>query len=112
MLTIPCSRGNKSNAVGNAPRKVVVQPSEGGAKVSIANFAFMPAQVTIAPGESVTWSNDDGAPHAVAFKDGSAGAGSLSPGTSFRRVFDQPGSYEYFCSFHPYMTARIVVRAK
>lgn len=99
-------------AVGNAPRKVVVQPSAGGAKVSIANFAFTPAPVTIASGESVTWSNDDGAPHAVAFKDGSAGAGSLSPGTSFRRVFDQPGRYEYFCSFHPYMTARIDVRAK
>lgn len=97
-------------AVGKAPRKVVVQPSSAGMKVSIANFAFVPAPVSIAPGESVTWSNDDGAPHAVAFKDGTPGADSLSPGTTFRRVFDRAGSYEYFCSFHPYMTGRVVVR--
>jgi YVTN family beta-propeller protein len=99
-------------AVGNAPRKVVVQPATGGsgAKVSISNFAFAPQVVTIAPGDSVTWSNDDGSSHTVTFKDGSAGAKSLSPGETFRRVFDRPGTYEYFCSFHPYMTGRIVVR--
>ena len=51
----------------------------------------------------VTWSNDDGPAHTVTFKDGSAGA-------TFTRTFDRPGTYDYFCSFHPYMTGRIVVR--
>ncbi len=99
-------------AVGNAPRKVVVQSATGGVKVSIANFAFVPPLITIAPGDSVTWSNDDGAPHAVAFKDGAAGPASMSPGQTFRRVFDRAGSHEYFCSFHPYMAGRVVVRAQ
>jgi YVTN family beta-propeller protein len=103
-------------AVGGAPRKVVVQAGSDGRKasaetrVSIANFQFTPALVTIAPGESVTWNNDDGAPHAVKFEDGTPGSQSLAPGTTFRKVFDRPGSHAYVCAFHSYMTGRVVVQ--
>jgi YVTN family beta-propeller protein len=102
-------------AVGQGPRKVVAQKagaamSGAGPKISIADFAFGPQTLTIRAGESITWSNDDGSPHTITFKDGSAGAKSLSPGQSFSRVFDKPGTYEYICSFHPYMTARVVVK--
>jgi plastocyanin len=83
-----------------------------GAKVSIANFAFTPEQITIAPGESVTWTNDDGAPHGLEFHDGAPGTDLLLPGASFSRRFDRPGTYDYNCSVHPYMTGRVVVRAQ
>ena len=86
--------------------------AEGEAKVSIANFAFSPGEITIAPGESVTWTNDDGAPHGLEFHDGAQGNDLLLPGTSFSRRFDQPGSYDYNCSVHPYMTGRVVVRLR
>ena len=104
-------------AVGKTPRKVVVQQTSGqasaaGTKVSIAGFAFGPQAATIKAGDSVTWSNDDGPAHTVTFKDGSAGAKSLSPGETFTRAFDKPGTYDYFCSFHPYMTGGVVVQAK
>jgi YVTN family beta-propeller protein len=95
--------------VGNQPRKVAVQPLAVGAKVSIENFTFIPQVITIAPDESVTWSNNDGGPHAVAFKDGSAGSETLFPGKTFSRAFAQPGTYEYYCSIHNYMIGRIVV---
>jgi YVTN family beta-propeller protein len=103
-------------AVGNAPRKIVVQQSPGqaagrGPTVSIAGFAFGPQTISVTTGGSVTWSNDDGSPHTVTFKDGSADANKLSPGQKFTRVFDRAGTYEYFCSFHPYMTGRVVVSA-
>ncbi len=103
-------------AVGNAPRKVVVQPGptspmEGGAHVSIVNFAFTPAETTIAPGDSVTWTNDDGAPHGLRYHDGAKGTDLLLPGASFGRRFDRPGTYDYNCSVHPYMTGRVVVHA-
>jgi YVTN family beta-propeller protein len=103
-------------AVGKSPRKIVVQQTSRQAsvadpKVSIAGFAFNPQSVTIKVGDSITWSNDDGPAHTVTFKDGSEGAKSLSPGQTFTRVFDRPGSYEYFCSFHPYMTGRVIVSA-
>jgi len=77
--------------------------------VSIANFAFNPGSITIRPGERVTWSNDDGSPHALVFNDGLGGTVSLSPGQSFTRTFAKAGTYEYSCSFHPYMTAKVVV---
>ncbi len=95
--------------VGNQPRKVAVQPLAVGAKVSIENFTFIPQVIAIAPDESVTWSNNDGGPHAVAFKDGSAGSETLFPGKTFSRTFAQPGTYEYYCSIHNYMIGRIVV---
>lgn len=81
-------------------------------KVSIANFQFAPTEVTIAAGESVTWVNDDGAPHGLEYHDGSAGKDLLLPGASYNRRFDQPGTYDYNCSVHPYMTGRVIVRPR
>jgi YVTN family beta-propeller protein len=103
-------------AVGNAPRKVVVQQTTGtaaasGANVSIAGFAFGPQTVTVKAGAKITWTNNDGAAHTVTFKDGS-GSKSLSPGDTFTRAFDRPGTYAYACSFHPYMTGTVIVEAK
>ena len=103
--------------VGNAPRKVVVQRAtvvsgKSAAKVSIANFAFTPAEIAISPGDSVTWSNDDGAPHGLEYQDGGKGTDLLLPGASFTRRFDRPGTYDYHCSVHPYMNGRVVVRAQ
>ena len=101
-------------AVGQGPRKLVVQGGAkrsvdgGGAKVSIANFAFNPRS-PFHPGESVTWSNDDGSPHALVFNAGVGGTVSLSPGQSFTRTLAKAGTYDYPCSFHPYMMAKVVV---
>ena len=104
-------------AVGNAPRKVVVQGSAAASgktamKVSIANFAFTPAEISISAGGTVTWTNDDGAPHGLEYQDGAKGTNLLLPGASFSRRFDRAGTYDYVCSVHPYMTGRVVVRAQ
>ena len=64
----------------------------GGTKISIANFAFTPAEITIAPGETVTWTNDDGAPHGLEYQDGAKGTDLLLPGATFSRQFDRPGA--------------------
>lgn len=103
--------------VGKAPRKIVVQRTSAqaaaaSANVTIAGFAFQPQTVTINVGESVRWRNEDGPAHTVTFRDGSAGARSIAPGETFTRVFDKPGTYAYFCAFHPYMTGTVVVQAK
>jgi len=100
-------------AVGNQPRKIDVQPTiTTGAKVSIENFAFIPQVIMIAPGQSVTWSNNNGGPHAIAFKDGTVGSDTLFPGRMFSRTFDRPGNFEYYCSIHNYMTGRVEVSPK
>jgi YVTN family beta-propeller protein len=102
-------------AVGNAPRKVVVQPAAAkaaaaGASVSIANFAFAPAALTVAAGDSVRWTNDDAAPHALAFQDGAGPTELLLPGQSATRRFAAAGNYDYVCSVHPYMRGTVTVR--
>jgi len=104
-------------AVGNAPRRVLVQRVAGntaasGATVSIANFAFAPAEIRVAPGQTVTWTNNDGAPHGVAYKDGAKGTDVLLPGASFTRTYEKPGTYDYFCAVHPYMTGKVIVDAQ
>ena len=109
--------GKTSTIAGNMPREAVSQQTAAstekvGAKVSIANFTFLPAEITIAPGESVTWTNDDGAPHGLEYSDGAKGTDLLLPGASFSRQFDRPGTYDYNCSVHPYMTGRVIVRAQ
>jgi YVTN family beta-propeller protein len=107
------SGATRTIPVGNEPRKVVIQRavSTGGASVSITNFAFAPGDITVAPGESVAWTNNDGAPHGLAYEDGAPGTEVLLPGASFRRTFERPGSYPYTCAVHPYMRGKVLVRA-
>ena len=102
-------------AVGTAPRKVVVQqqaPSSGAGQVSIANFAFTPGELRIVAGQTVTWVNNDGAPHGLSHADGARGSDLLLPGASVSRRYDQAGNYDYICSVHPYMAGKVVVSAR
>lgn len=73
---------------------------------SISNFAFAAASGS-AP-LVVRWVNNDTVDHDVVFADGSSPV--LPAGASFERRFDQPGSFAYTCSFHPFMTGTVTVR--
>jgi YVTN family beta-propeller protein len=102
-------------AVGNAPRKIVVQPAAAkaaaaGGGVSIANFAFAPAALSVPAGSTVAWRNDDGAPHAIAFADGAPASDLLLPGQRFARTFAKAGTFDYVCSVHPYTAGTVTVR--
>ena len=114
----PASGETSTIAVGVAPRKIAIQrgtPSQHSSSapaVSIANFAFEPGQITVHAGETVVWSNNDGAPHGVLFKDGAPGRDLMLPGQTFSRQFAKAGMYDYACSVHPYMTARVTVVAR
>ena len=101
--------GQVHSSANTFAQRAATAPVENGAKVSIVNFAFTPEQITINPGETITWINDDGAPHALKFQDGAKGTDLMLPGATFRRHFDGPGTYDYSCSVHPYMTGRVVV---
>ena len=102
-----------SITVGNTPRKIAVQTApakqaSSSRRITISGFAFAPATLKVSAGETVTWVNDDGAPHSVALKDGPA-SDILMPAKSYSSKFDEVGNYDYFCSIHPYMTGKIVV---
>jgi plastocyanin len=82
------------------------------ATVTIDNFAFSPAIITVAPGTKVTWNNKDEEPHTVMSADGGATfkSSALDTDDKFSFTFDKPGTYKYFCSIHPHMAGTIVVK--
>jgi plastocyanin len=101
-------------AVASASATPAVQaPSATTQTVSVAikDFKFAPATIEVPAGGSITWTNEDHPPHTVTAVDHSvANSGTLAFGQSFTREFDTPGSYEYFCLFHPGMKGTIVVK--
>jgi plastocyanin len=68
-------------------------------RVTISNFSFEPKDLTVPPGTEVEWL-DEGGRHSIEADDGSFKSDALTAGASFKRRFDQPGIYKYFCSFH------------
>jgi plastocyanin len=79
--------------------------------VQIRNFAFVPAVVTVAPGTTVTWTNADDDPHTVVTTGKAFRSSALDTGDKFSFTFNSPGAFQYFCSLHPHMVGKIVVKA-
>jgi len=77
--------------------------------VTIDNFVFEPARVTVKAGTTVTWTNHYDIPHAVAAKDRAFKSKVMDTDESYSFTFSTPGEYSYFCSLHPHMTGTIVV---
>jgi plastocyanin len=98
-------RGKESEARELAPAKVIK------AEIVIDNFSFSPKTFTVPVGATVTWINHDSVPHVVVsagnqFKKSPA----LNTGQRFSNTFEAAGIYSYFCSIHPRMTGKIVVK--
>lgn len=79
------------------------------AEVSVIDFAFEPATLSVPAGTTVTWRNDGARPHTITADDGAFDSGRLDPGEAFSFTFDQAGTFAYHCGFHPDMQATIVV---
>jgi len=77
-------------------------------KVSIDNFTFAPAELTVKVGTTVTWTNHDDIPHTVV-SAGKFRSKTLDTDNSFSFTFTAAGDYKYFCSLHPHMTGMIKV---
>ncbi|HEY4214330.1 MAG TPA: metallophosphoesterase [Steroidobacteraceae bacterium] len=81
-----------------------------GETVRIGNFAFGPNTTTIRAGQTVTWINDDDDPHTVSATDGTFRSKTLDTADRYDFTFGQPGEFAYFCTLHPHMTGKVVVR--
>jgi plastocyanin len=93
-----------------AEAQAVVANAEAGV-VKIDNFTFSPTTLTVAPGTTVTWTNDDDIPHTVVAKDKAFRSKPLDTGNQFTFTFATPGEYAYFCSLHPHMVGKIIVKS-
>jgi len=76
--------------------------------VPISNFAFAPVEIRIAPGTTVTWTNQDNARHNAA-SDGNFTGPLLAKGESWSYTFTARGTYDYYCTPHPFMKGKIIV---
>jgi plastocyanin len=77
--------------------------------VKIDNFTFTPQRVTVKPGTTITWTNQDDIPHTVTSATKAFRSKALDTDDKFSFTFTTAGVYEYFCSLHPHMTGTIVV---
>ncbi|MFG2596387.1 cupredoxin domain-containing protein [Streptomyces sp. NPDC048462] len=88
------------------------RPPAGGTTVSIKDFKFRPADPTVAPGATVTVTNDDTTTHTMTATKGKAfDTGDIAPGKS--ATFTAPskaGAYPYDCTIHPFMTGTLTVK--
>jgi len=97
----------QTNAATLAPQQT---GHEMAATVKIDNFSFSPAMLEIKAGTTVTWTNADDIPHTVVSDDKVFKSKALDTDEKFSFTFDKPGTYSYFCSLHPKMTAKVVVQ--
>ena len=82
---------------------------ENASEIKIDNFNFTPSTVNVPVGTQVHWTNRDDIPHTVVSEDKAFKSKALDTDDEFSYKFSKPGTYKYFCSLHPKMTATIIV---
>jgi plastocyanin len=103
LLVAAASSGNNNEQKSNSG-------GDGVNQVTIDNFSFNPQVVTVAAGTTVTWVNHDDVPHTVTSTDKSFKSKALDTNDKFSFTFAKAGVYEYYCSVHPRMTGKVVVK--
>ena len=93
-----------------SPNSAAKAPPPAGAEVKVDNFSFGPANLTVAVGTTVTWTNRDDIPHTVVSTDKVFKSKVLDTDEKFSFTFSKAGTYPYFCSIHPKMTGSVVVQ--
>ncbi len=78
--------------------------------IAIDNFSFTPKEITVAKGTVVTWTNRDDVPHTVVSTEQKFRSKALDTDDHFSFTFSETGTYVYFCSVHPMMQGKIVVK--
>ena len=78
--------------------------------VKMQNFGFTPAELTVARGDTVVWSNLDIVPHSATARNSAWDSKAIEANGSWRFATRDAGRYDYYCVFHPTMKGTIIVR--
>jgi plastocyanin len=103
VLTLTAIYGTSAHAGQAAPPEKIV-------KIDIDNFKFGVVSLDVTPGTTVTWTNRDDVPHTVVSTTKVFKSPALDTGDAFSYTFKDAGTFEYYCSMHPRMTGKIVVK--
>ncbi len=93
---------------GGSPRAAAAAS----AQVTIENFTFKPATITVSVGTTVTWTNRDDMPHTVVAEDRSFRSNALDTDETFSHTFNSAGTFVYFCSIHTSMVGKVIVETR
>ena len=99
--------GGSSHAANAAAAPAVATSA-----VTIENYGFTPAAITVKAGSTVTWTNKDEEPHSVVSTDEPMHSPTLAgKDNTFSHTFTKPGRYAYNCGIHPFMHGTVEVTA-
>jgi plastocyanin len=121
----PAAQSTTSTSSSSTAASSSSQSSKAVTAVSIPSGAFNPSNppgfapdaitIVIGTNNTVTWTNNDSAPHTVtstgAPSSGSFDSGSIAPGQTWTHTFTTAGTYHYTCSYHSWMKGTIIVEA-
>ena len=102
------SQGDTSSSVMAGMNMQAASPPQA-VLVEIRNYAFNPDSITVPAGTTVTWRNFDAVQHTATSTTGKFDSGIIGPGKNYSYTFQDPGTYDYYCTIHPYMKAQVVV---
>ena len=98
---------SQQQPVNQQPTTQQPQTTAESSTITIQNFSFAPATLTVKQGTKVTWLNKDSVPHKI--KSDTFNSSDLNQGDKFEFTFDKKGSFDYICGIHPSMLGKIVV---
>ena len=105
LFAVALAAGASTTLVGDPATKAATPTI-----IVIKNFAFSPSSITVEPGTTVTWVNEDASPHTIADKGKAFRSAALDTKDRFSYTFVQPGEFTYYCTMHPMMVGKIVVK--
>ena len=80
------------------------------ASVSMDHNTFIPSEITVVPGTTVTWVNKEDMPHTVVHVNKGFRSKTLVKDAQYSFTFTAAGDYDYLCSIHPNMKGKVIVR--
>ena len=108
--------GNSALSAGSAPARATKitransAPSNELVSVAISGYAYHPADITVSPGVKIKFTNHDQTAHTASSSHTAFDIGTLKPGASVTVTFKKPGTYTYYCQFHPFMHGTVTVK--
>lgn len=101
--------GPSETSEAGAPA-AAVGPQAETVTVRLKDLEFRPSRIEITAGTTVVWVNDDQVAHTVTADDGSWNSGLIAAGAAWVSEFEEPGTYTFHCTPHPFMTGVVLVR--
>ena len=106
-----CSKSSSDTMTGmtNNPYGTGGSAGPGMNEVFIQGMAFSPATITVTAGTTITWTNKDGYAHTVTSDTNLFNSGNIGSNGTFTYTFATAGTYQYHCTIHASMTAKVIV---